>query len=153
MNWMTVVQSSHLARTRWSAAALSLSVVLAAGAAGTAQSRPAQEPARQQPLEGFACSRDNLTSYSGEVIEYRRAVGETTLRIRTDWDSTERVTLKHPGTDDPSAFFRIEGRPFNAASDWSRIEQRKGVLVPAARAAAWVCSDGRVMVDWGAPKE
>src|SRR6186713_2891173 len=103
MNWMTVVQSSHLARTRWSAAALSLSVVLAAGAAGTAQSRPAQEPARQQPLEGFACSRDNLTSYSGEVIEYRRAVGETTLRIRTDWDSTERVTLKHPGTDDPSA--------------------------------------------------
>ena len=146
------VRSRHLSRALASAA-FSLSLVLVLDAASSAQSRPAQESPRQRPLEGFACSRDNLTTYTGVVIEYRRAVGETTLRIRTDWDTTERVALKHPGTDDPSAFFRLEGRPFNAASDWKQIEQRKGVLLPGARAAAWVCSDGQVMVDWGAPKE
>lgn len=151
MTWMIVVRSRPLSRALLSAG-LSLSLVLALDAACGAQSRP-QEPPRQRPLEGFACSRDNLTTYTGVVIDYRRAIGETTLRIRTDWDTTERVSLKHPGTDDPSAFFRLEGRPFNAASDWKQIEQRKGVLVPGARAAAWVCSDGRVMVDWGAPKE
>ena len=153
MNWKADVQSIHRARTRYSAA-LWLFVVLVMGGAGAeAQSRPAQEPARQQPLEGFACSRDNLTTYTGVVIEYRRAIGETTLRIHTDWDTTERVALKHPGTDDPSAFFRLDGKPFNAMTNWKQIEQRKGVLVPGARAAAWVCSDGKVMVDWGAPKE
>ena len=151
MTWMTDLQSTRLSRALLSAG-LSLSLVLALDAACDAQSRP-QEPTRQRPLEGFACSRDNLTTYTGVVIEYRRAIGETTLRIRTDWDTTERVSLKHPGTDDPSAFFRLDGRPFNAASDWKQIEQRKGVLVPGARAAAWVCSDGQVMVDWGAPKE
>ena len=59
-----------------------------------------------------------------------------------------RWTLRHPGTDDPSAHFRMLGEPFTAA-DWNRIEVKKGVLRDGTRAAAWVCSDGRVMVDWG----
>ncbi|HUR34190.1 MAG TPA: hypothetical protein VM032_10375 [Vicinamibacterales bacterium] len=136
-----------------SSAVLAVMIVLACDAACGAQARSAQAPARQRPLEGFTCSRDNLTSYTGVVVEYRRVVGETTLRIRTDWDTTERVTVKHPGTDDPSAFFRVGGRPFNPRSDWKVVEQRKGVLVPGARVAAWVCGDGKVMLDWGAPKE
>jgi hypothetical protein len=152
MTWLTVVQSRPVSRALFSAG-LSLSLVLARGAACDAQPRQAQESPRQRPIEGFTCSRDNLTTYTGIVIEYRRAVGETTLRIRTDWDTTERVSLKHPGTDDPSAFFHIDGRPFNAASDWKQIEQSKGVLLAGTRAAAWVCSDGKTMVDWGAPKE
>jgi len=151
MTWMTIVPSRSASRPLVSAA-LSLLLVLALDAACGAQARP-QESSRQRPPESFACSRDNLTTYTGVVTDYRRANGETTLRIRTDWDTTEQVTLKHPGTDDPSAFFHIEGKPFNAVSDWKRIEQRKGVLLPGARAAAWVCSDGKVMVDWGAPKE
>ena len=133
-------------------AALSLSFLLTAGET-FAQSGQAQGQARQRPAEGFACSRDNLTVYTGVVIEYRRGMGQTTLGIRTDWDTTERVTLKHPGSDDPAAFFRLDGKPFNPASDWIRIEQRKGVVRPGARASAWACSDGKVMVDWGAPKE
>src|SRR4051812_4341380 len=112
MTWMTIVLSRSASRLLVSAA-LSLLLVLAAGAARGAQARP-QESSRQRPLESFACSRDNLTTYTGVVTDYRRANGETTLRIRTDWDTTEQVTLKHPGTDDPSAFFHIEGRPFNA---------------------------------------
>ena len=152
MTWLTMVQSRPESRALLSVG-LSLSLVLALDAACDAQSRQAQDSPRQRPIEGFACSRDNLTTYTGVVIEYRRASGETTLRIRTDWDTMERVSLKHPGTDDPSAFFHMEGRPFNADSDWKKIEQSKGVLLAGTRAAAWVCSDGKTMVDWGAPKE
>ena len=32
------------------------------------------------------------------------------MRVRTDEETTENVTLRHPGTDDPSAFFRVAGR-------------------------------------------
>ena len=107
-----------------------------------------QRQGRQRAPESFACDRNNLTVYTGVVSDYRRGAGTTTLRIRTDSDTTEQVTLKHPGTDDPSRLFRMLGEPFTPA-DWSRIESRKGVLRAGTRAAAWVCSDGRVMVDWG----
>ena len=107
-----------------------------------------QRAGRQRAPETFACDRNNLTVYTGVVIGYQRQIGTTTLRIRTDADTTEQVSLMHPGTDDPSALFRMLGEPFTAA-DWTRIETRKGVLRTGTRAAAWVCSNGRVMVDWG----
>jgi hypothetical protein len=103
---------------------------------------------RQGAPESFTCDRNNLTVYTGVVRDYQRRVGSTTLQIRTDYDTTERVSLSHPGTDDPSRMFRMLGEPFTPA-DWTRIESRKGVLRAGTRAAAWVCNDGRVMVDWG----
>jgi hypothetical protein len=108
----------------------------------------AQRESRQRAPQTFACDRNNLTVYTGVVRTYQRRAGSTTLQIRTDFDTTEQVTLRHPGTDDPSALFRMLGEPFTAA-DWNRIEVKKGVLRDGTRAAAWVCSDGRVMVDWG----
>ena len=113
-----------------------------------ASSSLAQRAGRLRAPESFACDRNNLTVYTGVVISYQRRAGTTTLRIRTDEDTTERVSLTHPGSDDPSRFFRLRGEPF-APADWSRIESRKGVLRARTRAAAWVCSDGRVLVDWG----
>lgn len=113
---------------------------------------PVPSQARQRAPEEFACPRNDLTVYTGLVTRYERANGRTTLRIRTDWDTTEDVTLTHAGTDDASAFYRYLGKPFTAA-DWVRIEQSKGVLRAGIRAAAWVCTDGKVMVDWGVPKE
>jgi hypothetical protein len=110
---------------------------------------PAQRAGRQRAPESFTCDRNDLTVYTGVVVDYRRRTGTTTLRIHTDEDTTERVSLAHPGSDDPSRFFRMMGEPFTPA-DWSRIESRKGVLRAGTRAAAWVCSDGRAMVDWGA---
>jgi hypothetical protein len=107
---------------------------------------------RQRAPDAFACDRNALTSYTGAVIGYARSQGRTTLRIRTDWDTTERVVLRHRDTDDPSALFRIDGRAF-AATDWPAIEASKGVLRTGLRATAWVCSDGRVRVDWNAPAE
>jgi hypothetical protein len=86
------------------------------------------------------------------VVGYSRTKDRTSLRIRTDWDTTERVTVRHPGSDDPMPWFRYAGGPF-ADSDWSRIEVRKGRLREGIRATAWVCLDGRVVVDWQRDQE
>jgi hypothetical protein len=117
-----------------------------------AQSVRAPDASRQQPPKDFACARNDLTVYTGVVQSYKREVGRTTLSIRTDWDTTEQVTLRHAGTDDPSTFFRLQGKPFTAA-DWPRIERSKGVLRPAVRASAWVCTSGMVLVEWDVMRE
>jgi len=130
---------------RWVTVGALLLVAAVAGAGAAAD----QRGGRQRAPGSFDCDRNNLTVYTGVVSSYQRRVGTTTLRIRTDEDTTEQVSVKHPGTDDPSAHFRMMTEPFTPA-DWSRIESKKGVLRAGTRAAAWVCSDGRVMIDWGA---
>jgi hypothetical protein len=108
----------------------------------------AREPPRIAPPAAVTCSRDHLTAYTGRVTRYLRTAGRTTLTISTDWNTTEAVTLRHPGTDDPSRSFLIGGKPFTAA-DWSRIEEKKGTLKKDTRATAWVCDDGSPpVVDW-----
>jgi hypothetical protein len=107
---------------------------------------------RLAPPETAGCARDHLTLYSGLVISYRRVVGRTTLRIRTDWDTTETVSIRHPGGKDPSPWFLIERATFTAA-DWVRIEASPGKLKPSMRAAAWVCDNGSPsVVDWQPPR-
>jgi hypothetical protein len=91
-------------------------------------------------------------SYTGPVTEYRRESGRTRIRIHTDGDTDERVTIRHPGSGDPSPWFRFRGQMF-ADSDWSRVEVRHGKLQPGLRATAWVCRDGRTIVDWQIPRE
>jgi len=127
--------------TRWAIVPL---LIVPAIALATPQARQG----RQRAPESFACDRNDLTVYTGVVISYQRRLGTTTLRIRTDENTTEQVKLSHPSTDDPSTQFRMLGEPFTSA-DWSKIEERKGVLKKGTRAAAWVCTNGRVMVDWG----
>ena len=126
-------------------------LVLSLTASGQ-ERRRAPEQNRQRAPEGFACERNDLTVYTGVVSRYRREQGRTTLRVRTDWETTENVTVTHRGTDGPLASFRYRGSPFTVR-DWARIEKSKGILRPGMRAAAWVCADGKVLVDWGAPKE
>jgi hypothetical protein len=126
-------------------------LTLPAAASGQ-ERRRVPEQNRQRAPEGFACDRNDLTVYTGVVSRYQRGRGRTTLRIRTDWETTETVTVSHRGTDDPSASFRYRGNPFTAG-DWARIEKSRGVLRPGLRAAAWVCADGKVVVDWDAHKE
>ena len=105
------------------------------------------------PPKADDCPRDKLTLYSGVVTSYRRAVGVTTLRIRTDWATVESVKVHHAGSNDPSPRFLIERAPFTPA-DWVRIESSPGQLRPAMRAAAWVCSDGsEPLIDWQPPQQ
>jgi hypothetical protein len=110
-----------------------------------------QEPrGRIMPPSGLKCDRSDLTLYDGKVLAYRRRKGSTFLRMRTNFDTTEAVTLRHPGTDDPSEFYLLNGEPFTS-NDWGRIEKRKKVLKPGMRANVWVCRGNpaiRPVVDW-----
>jgi hypothetical protein len=102
------------------------------------------------PPSNLKCDRSELTSYDGRVTAYRRRKGSTFLRIRTNSDTTEEVTIRHPATDDPSAFYLLKGESFTK-SDWRLIERRKGVLRPGMRANVWVCRDNpsvQPVVDW-----
>ena len=110
-----------------------------------------QEPrGRIRPPSGLKCDRNDLTVYDGKVLAYRRRKGSTFLRMRTNFDTTEAVTLRHPGTDDPSEFYLLNGEPFTR-SDWRRIEKREKVLKPGMRANVWVCRGNPAIqpaVDW-----
>ena len=144
-----------LAHSRRSALAFVLALGFAALAHGSVSAQPRQAAPGTSAGAApgtFSCDRNHLTVYTGVVTRYRRAVGQTTLRIRTDDDTTENVAVKHPGTDDPSPMFRMQGEPFTA-QDWRTVELKKGTLRAGTRASAWVCDDGQVMVDWNAPSD
>lgn len=112
---------------------------------------PAPEPApspaggRFRVPEFVTCSRSDVTAYVGEVVSYKRAKNDkTVLRIHTDADTTEEVTVS------PASYF-ILGSKFTPA-DWKRIEVKKGKLRPHTRAVAWVCrNSGATFIDWQAP--
>jgi hypothetical protein len=132
------------------AIAVAIATLVVAAAAEGRQDRRSAAPPRLRPPEGFACAANDLTAYTGVVTRYQREPERTTLRIRTDWETTEDVAVPHHGAVDSAASFRYAGRPFTAV-DWPRIELRPGVLRPSMRATAWVCKDGQVMIDWEAP--
>ncbi len=108
---------------------------------------------RLYPPGKVECPKDHLTSYTGEVVQYRRTVKETELRIKTDWGTVEPVQVAHAGSMNPSAWFLVNGQTF-APSDWKRIETSPSHLRTGVRATAWVCDDGRnPVVDWLTPRE
>jgi len=122
------------------------------GRALVSQERGENDAGRSRAPDDLTCSPNDLTAYKGVVMEYHREMDRTRLRIRTDSARTERVTIRHPGNEDPSPWFLFKGLPF-ADSDWSRIESRHGRLRPGVRATAWVCADGRTRVDWDGSRE
>jgi rhodanese-related sulfurtransferase len=102
---------------------------------------------RMSVPEGIPCSANDVTTYPGVVTRYRHTRATTTITIRTDFATTETVILKHPRTGDPAQFFQLNREPFRAA-DWKTIEVRHGVIRPGMRAHAWVCRDGKALIDW-----
>lgn len=109
--------------------------------------RPPAARGRLAPPAAVRCSINEVTVYNGRALSYRRQKGTTSLRIRTDYGTTETVTLKHPGSSDPSRWFLLLGEPFKAA-DWKRIEVSRGVLRDGMRVNAWMCADGKAILDW-----
>ncbi len=110
-----------------------------------------QDAGRVRPPETVTCDRNNLTVYSGKALSYTRSAGRVTLRIRTDWDTTETVSLRHSRKSSPARWFLLRGAAFTN-SDWNKIESSKGRLLQGMRASAWVCSDGRApIIDWQPP--
>lgn len=112
-----------------------------------AEAAPAASAGRLAPPDGVKCDRNQLTSFAGRITSYKREKGKTTLGMDSSADTKEKFTLSHPGTDDPSRLFLIEGAAFTA-KDWTRIERRKGELLPSMSAVAWVCTNGPTIIDW-----
>ena len=112
-----------------------------------AQARPAA--GRIMPPAGASCPRNDLTSYFGHVVGYRRTRDSVWLRIATDYDTVEEVTA--PAN---IARFLYQGERFTA-KDWPRIERKPGVLLKGIRATAWVCRDGKTppLIDWNGAAE
>jgi len=106
-------------------------------------------PGRMRPPESVTCPRNDLTVYAGRVTGLERQKAATSLTIATDSKTTERVTIRHPESADPDASFLIKGKPFTK-SDWDAIAP-KGTVREGLRANAWVCRDGRVIVDFDVP--
>ena len=124
--------------------------VLSVSATGGALSPQRQPRGRIAPSSGLKCDRNDLTLYDGRVLSHRRRMGSTFLRVRTNFDTTEEVTIRHPATDDPSEFYLLKGEAFTK-SDWRLIEKRRNVLRPGMRANVWVCRDNpsvQPVVDW-----
>jgi hypothetical protein len=114
--------------------------------------RPVQGPSagRIKPPAALKCDRSDLTLYDGRILVYRRRRGKTFLRVRTNYETTEDVTIRHPGTDDPSKFYLLNGAVFTR-DDWDQIEKTKGVLKDTMRANVWVCRGKpsiQPVVDW-----
>ncbi|HEX8456151.1 MAG TPA: hypothetical protein VF656_02420 [Pyrinomonadaceae bacterium] len=142
----------RIVSTRICATFISLLLLGVCVAPTTGAARLSQQPrgGRLMPPPALQCDRNELTSYDGRIIAYRRRRGSTFLRIRTNFDTTEEVTIRHPGTDDPSKFYLLNGRPFTK-SDWRRIERRNKILTKNMRANVWVCRDNpsvQPVVDW-----
>jgi hypothetical protein len=128
---------------------VSILPLVAAAALLLAAPLPQSEPGRMRPPENVTCPRNDLTVYAGRVTSLERQKNSTSLTIVTDWKTTERVTVRHSESADPDASFLLKGKPF-AKADWDLIAP-KGTVREGIRANAWVCRDGRVIVDFAVP--
>lgn len=116
------------------------------------QSASRGQERRVAPPAAVKCPLDNLTVYEGRITSYSRNSSSTFIRIRTDYDTTETVTLRHRRERSPLRWFLLRAEPFER-SDWKLIEARSGRLRPNMRANIWVCTDGRnPVVDWQPPQ-
>ena len=108
----------------------------------------AEQSRRVAPPDRIECIRDQLTAYTGRVQSMKLERDRTSIEIRTDWETTERVAVNHPGKNDPTPWFLVRAVPFRE-EDWKRIESAPNRLRPATRATAWVCADGKnPVIDW-----
>jgi hypothetical protein len=124
--------------------ALASLVVLLTAFTNTAQT----DRGRIRPPAAVTCNRNNLTAYSGKVVEFSRHPGRVDLTIETDWDTTEKVTLTHSRGSDPARWFLFNGRKFKP-SNWKVLDSVQSTYPDGFRATAWVCNDGRKpIIDW-----
>ena len=130
-------------------------LALSVGVEAQRQPSPRRAAAERQdgagriaPPARINCPRDHLTSYNGRILFFQRRTGRTVISVRTDWDTTERVVIRHPRTDNPARWFLLRGEPFRPR-DWRLIEASRNRLLPNARANIWVCDNGsNPIVDW-----
>ena len=134
----------------WSAA-LEVWVLLAppTGPAAALAERGQHAGQRTLPPSTLSCERNALTSWQGEVREYRRTDSSIRFLVYTDWETVEELNLTLGAGEVLPPYFLIQGKPFSD-NDWSKIESSPGQLRKGMRAIVWVCLDEQTepTVDW-----
>src|SRR5688572_6481378 len=93
--------------------ALAASACVSAADAGDSAGRGG----RIMPPSANTCDPNQLTAYFGVVSGYKRGTDSTWLKIDTDYDTVEEVTIPHAGAADASARYLLRSKPFTKA-DW-----------------------------------
>jgi hypothetical protein len=101
---------------------------------------------RYIPPSAVGCSRNDLTSYTGEVTRYSRKDGAIRLTLKTDEQTVESVALQ-------SGDKILLNAEQMKAEDWKQVEEKEGKLKAGMRATVWVCRGGRPVLDWQPPKK
>ncbi len=100
-------------------------------------------------IEG--CSRDQTTFYKGKVLSFRRTTKSTEITVRTEWDTTEKLTQPNEGRP---IDFRLDDRPIKDA-EWKRITSALAAHTQPVGATVWICrkEDKEIlkMIDWTLP--
>jgi hypothetical protein len=108
---------------------------------------------RLRPPDAITCPRNDLTSFTGKVLSYKRSPGRILLRMRTDESTTEKFVVNYPESDSPVKFFLMNGELFRE-ENWTMIESSQGVLHSKMRATVWVCKGAaNPTIDWRPPSD
>jgi hypothetical protein len=103
---------------------------------------------RTIPPASLQCSRDHLTSFQGQILEYRRGPQEVFVRVRTDEERTESFTLKWGVSEKAETWLLLRGQGFKA-DDWKQVEIVSGKLHDGMRIIVWSCDNGaKPVFDW-----
>lgn len=129
-------------------AVLLASLALPAFAGQAERGRTAQQQ-RISPPVSLACDRNQLTSFNGEVTNYRRDAKSISITIHTDWNTFESLTIGYSSPAGSLKNLMLNGRVFTI-DDWPEIETKTGVLQDGMHAIAWVCigDEDLSVIDW-----
>ena len=100
---------------------------------------------RYMPPPAVQCDRNQLTSYTGEVTRYTRQAGKISMKLKTDEQIVQAVSLR------PDDKLLLNAREMQK-DDWKLVEVREGKLRPGMRATVWFCRGGRPVLDWQPPQ-
>lgn len=111
--------------------------------------RPQKDRTAIPEIKG--CTRDQTSFYQGKVLLFRRRLNAIEITVRTDWDTTEKLTQS---TKTNPIEYRFQNRPISA-SELQQIESRLKDHTDDVRATVWVCqvntSQSVKIIDWESP--
>ena len=100
----------------------------------------------------LTCPRDFVTSWTGEVYDYKRQDASIQFKIATDADTTESLSLTMANLLQLENQFFYQNRPFKPDL-WPVLEEAPGKLAMPRKATVWVClkDDIKPVINWIAP--
>jgi hypothetical protein len=103
--------------------------------------------------EYVSCDRDQLTSWTGQVVAYNHHDIKTQITLDTDDGTTESLTLELSQADTLMAQYYVHGKHFTP-SDWVKIEDEDLHILPNIRATVWLCHDTSILpiINWLPPR-